>query len=162
MSSTFTLPEEAKIVRALAPAADAAGRNGAFVSLKGAHKCYIRAHINQGNAATVALTVQQATTIAGAGAKAITGNMRIWSNLDASANDTLVRRTDATSYTTDAGVADKQVIMEIDPASLDVAGGFDCIRVITGASNVANITEAEYILTPLRYPAATPPSAVVD
>ena len=162
MAHNFTLPEEAKIVAALAPAADAAGRSGAWVSLKNAHKCYIRVHINQGNAATVALTILQAQAIAGTGSKAITGLCRIWSNLDVSVNDTLVRRADAISYTTDAGVKDKQVIFEIDPSSLDIANGFDCIRVVTGASNAANITEAEYYLTPLRYPGGTPPSAVVD
>jgi hypothetical protein len=46
-------------------------------------------------------------------------------------------------------------------AALDVAGGFDCIRISTGASNIANVTQAAYYLES-RYPQATPPSAVVD
>jgi hypothetical protein len=34
------------------------------------------------------------------------------------------------------------VVFEIDPASLDVANGFDCVYLSTGASNAANITAA--------------------
>lgn len=161
MASSFTLPEAAKIVSALKPATDAAGRTGAYVSLKGAHKAYVIVHIEQANAATVQVSVNQATAVAGTSAKAIT-TARIWSNLDAATSDELVRRTDAANYTTDAALKTKVVVIEIDPASLDQANGFDCIAVVTGASNVANLTQAVYVLTPLRYPAATPPSAVVD
>ena len=162
MPASFTLPEEAKIVSALKPATDAAGRSGAWVSLKNAHKVYIVVHIDQGNAATIQLDIDQAQAVAGTGAKAITKNVKIWSNLDTAVDDTLVRRADALNYVTDAGVKVKQVVIELDPSTLDVANGFDCIRVKTGASNVANLTEAKYILTPLRFPAATPPSAVAD
>lgn len=161
MSTSFTLPEEAKVVGALKPAADAAGRNGRFVSLKNALKAFIILHIDQGNAATILISVTQASAVAGTGAKVIT-TARIWAAVDLSVSDALVRQADAANYTTDAGVKEKQVVIEIDPATLDVANGFDCIRVNTGASNAANITQAMYVLTPLRYPAATPPSVVVD
>jgi hypothetical protein len=59
-----------------------------------------------------------------------------------------VRQTDAANFTTDAGVKTKKVIFEIDPAKLDVAGGFDCIRIVTGASNAANITAAQVFIVP--------------
>jgi hypothetical protein len=161
MSTSFTLPEEAKIVGALKPAADAAGRNGRYVTLKNALKAYIVFHIDQGNAATIALSIQQAQAIAGTGVKAIT-TARWWAALDLATSDALVRQADGATFTTDAGVKEKVIVAEVDPATLDVANGFDCIRANTGASNVANITQAAYELTPLRYPAATPPSAVVD
>jgi hypothetical protein len=161
MATKFTLPEEAKIVSALVPATDATGRTGAWVSLKNAFKAYVVLHITQGNAATILLSLLQASAIAGTGSKAIT-TARVWSNLDVSTSDALVRQTDAATYTTDVAVKTKIVVFEIDPAALDVANGFDCITVSTGASNVANITQATFFLTPLRYPSATPPSAVVD
>ena len=66
------------------------------------------------------------------------------------------------NYTTDAGVKNKMVIFEIDPASLDLANNFDCVYLSTGASNAANITAAYAILTDLRFASATPPSAIVD
>lgn len=161
MSSSFTLPQAGKLVAALKPAADAAGRAGAWVNLKNAHKAYILFHVDQGNAATIALTINQAQDVSGTGSKAITGNVRIWANADVSASDTLTRQTDATSFTTDAGVKQKQVVIEIDPATLDEANGFSCIQVVTGASNVANITEAQYLLMPLRFAGDPPPSAIV-
>lgn len=161
MSYPFSLAQNAKLVEVLAPATDAAGRNGTGVSLKNAHKAYIVYHITQGNAATVLLTPQQCTAVAGTGAKAIP-TTRVWANLDTSVSDALVQATDALNYTTDAAVKNKIVVFEIDPASLDVAGGFDCIRANTGASNVANITQAMGLLVPLRYSETTPPSARVD
>ncbi|NIO43779.1 MAG: hypothetical protein GTO41_28655 [Burkholderiales bacterium] len=156
------LPEDCKIVQALEPATDAAGRTGDYVSLKNCHRCYVLFHVTQGNAATILISINQATAVAPTGAKAITVGVPIWSNLDCAASDTLVARTAAVSYTTDAGVKHKQVIFQIDPATLDQANGFDCIAVVTGASNVANITSAQYLLTDIRYHQATPPAAITD
>jgi hypothetical protein len=108
MAHKFTLPEEAKIVGGMQPATDAAGRTGAYVSLKTAHKAYIVWHLTQGNAATVQCSVNQATAVAGTGAKAIT-TARWWSNLDTSVNDTLARQSDGANYTTDAALKNKVV-----------------------------------------------------
>lgn len=162
MAVSFTLPEESQQITLLAPAADAAGRtSGSAVSLKFAHKAYVIFLINQGNAATVLLTVQQASAVAKTGAKAIPA-VPIWRNLDEGTNSTLVRDTDAVNYTTDAAVKVKRVIFEIDPAKLDQANGFDCILCSTGASNVANITAAEVICLPLRGTGSGVPSLIAD
>lgn len=158
----FTLPHEMKLIEGIAPAADAAGRSSDIVSLKNAGKAYILIHITQGNAATIALTPMQAQDVAGTGAKVLANAVPIWSNLDTSLTDTLIRRTDAVNYTTDAAVKNKQVVFEIDPALLDVANGFDCIYFTTGASNAANITQAEFLLVDLRYQQTTPPTAITD
>ena len=155
------LPEQFKIVEAMPNATDAAGRTGDYVSLKNAVCAWVEVAITQGNAATIALTIEQATAVAGTSSKAITNAVPIWSNLDTAASDTLVRRTDAVSYTTDAGVKNKMVIFQIDPAQLDIANGFDCITVKTGASNVANLTGARYWLQSA-YQQATPPAAITD
>lgn len=160
--SKFTLPQQVKIVEAIAPATDAAGRSSDIVSLKNAGKAYILIHLTQGNAATVALTPMQAQDVSGTGGKVLTNAVPIWSNLDTSLSDTLVRRSDAVNYTTDAALKNKQVLFEIDPALLDVGNGFDCLYFTTGASNVANITQAEFLLTDLRYQQSTPPSAILD
>lgn len=162
MAVSFTLAEESAQITLLAPAADAAGRtSGSGVSLKFAHKAYVIFLINQGNAATVLLTVQQCTNVAKAGAKAIPV-VPIWRNLAEGTNSTLVRDTDAVNYTTDAGVAVKRVIFEIDPAKLDQANGFDCILAITGASNAANITAAEVLCLPIRGTGTGVPSLIAD
>jgi len=158
----MNLAENVKIVEALSPAADAGGRTGAYVSLKNCSKAFVVVHITQGNAATVLLSINQAKTVAGGSAKAITVAVPIWVDLDCAASDALVRATAAVNYTTDAGVKHKIVIFQIDPATLDLANEFDCITVVTGASNAANITEALYYLVDHRYQQATPPSAIVD
>lgn len=157
----FSLAENAKIVPALKPAADAAGRTGRRISLKHLHKLFIVCPIDQGNAATIALTLEQSKDVSGTSAKALSATTQIWANTDLSAGDTLTRQTDAASFTTDAGVKEKLVVFEVRPELLDLANGFDCVTIKTGASNVANITSATYIGIP-RYQQATVPSIATD
>jgi hypothetical protein len=162
MATPYSLPQNAKIVNALTPATDAAGRTGAYVSLKNALKAYLVCQVAQGNAATVQVSINQATAVAGTGAKALANVVPVWANQNVATNDTLTRQANAVSFTTSAAVANKVVVFEVDPANLDVAGGFDSVAPVTGASNVANLTAAYWILTPLRFAEDTPQSAVVD
>jgi hypothetical protein len=145
------LTEQLKTIGLLKPATDAAGRTGRWVSLKNAHGLWVFAYLDQGNPATVLLTPRQATAVAGTGAKAFANPLQIWSILDLAASDAWVRQPDATSFTTDAGVKEKQVGFFVPAAALDTGGGFDCVTLATGASNVANITSAVAILDG-RYP----------
>lgn len=155
------LPENVLPVSVLAPAADAAGRTGGWVSLKGAQRAWAVVHIDQGNAATIAISINQASAVAGTGSKVITNTVPIWANQDAATAAAFTRQTDAVNFTTSAAVKKKTVIFEIDPASLDVAGGFDCITIITGASNAANITSALLFLEST-YGQATAVNALAD
>lgn len=157
----MSFPQEFKVVEAMPLATDAAGRTSDYVSLKNVEKAWIVISITQGNAATIALTPKQASAVAGTGVKNLTNSVPIWANLDTAASDTLVKQTDAANYTTDAGVKNKQVIFEIDPRHLDVEGGFDCIAFTTGASNVANLTGAVFVLQ-MKYQQSTPPAAITD
>ncbi|MEY9638829.1 hypothetical protein ABIF66_007083 [Bradyrhizobium japonicum] len=157
-----SLPEQIKIVEALAPAADAAGRASVGISLKNYAKAWLLVTLTQGNAATVLLSLLQATNVAKANGKAITNAVRIWANLDTSLGDSLVRQADAINFTTDAAVKNKQVLFEVDPAYLDINNGFDCVYMSTGASNAANITQALWLLSGPRFASATPPSALTD
>jgi hypothetical protein len=157
MATAFSLPEEAQIVSLLAPAADAGGRTSGYVTLDNAHKAFIVCHINQGNAATIALTPLQAQDDGGTGSKAISNATPIFYVESTAAGDTLTRTT-GTSYTTGAGTTIKLVVFELDPSNvLDVNGAgfttspFTHIAIQTGASNAANITEATLYVTPLRY-----------
>lgn len=162
MAVSFTLPEEGAQLTLLEPAADAAGRSSAAAaSLKHAHKAYVIFIINQGNAATVACSVNQCSAVAKTGSKAIPAGP-IWTNQDELAASGLTRQTDAASFTTSAALKVKRVIFEIDPSKLDVANGFDCLSVTTGASHAANITAAEIILIPLRVTGAGLQSLLTD
>ena len=148
-----------KLVEAIPPKTDAAGTAGDYVSLKNILKATVFVHITQGNAATVEVGVNEATAVAGTSAAAVTADLKIWSNLDCAASDVIVARTDAATYTTDAGIKHKIVVIELDPVLL--SDGFDCIAVTTGASNSANIVSAMYVLQP-RYTGANMPSAITD
>jgi hypothetical protein len=144
-------PENIHVVDVLAPAADAAGRSSDAVSLKHTTGVVIvEASINQGNAATVALTLQQCTAVDGTGAKALTVNVPIYVSQDVggAAGDVLTRQADGVAFTTSAALARKTVRFVIEPATLDLANGFDAIRITTGASNAANITSARVIVSP--------------
>lgn len=138
------IPNKVKPVNLLAPATDAAGRTSSvYVSLKNVVRAWIVVYITQGAANTVQLDPVQATAVAGTGSKALTNNCLIWSNLDVATNDTLTSRTAAKTYTTDAGVKNKIVVFQIDPAeTMDITNSFDCIGLTTGASSASNITSA--------------------
>jgi len=161
MAFPFQLPTNFKIHELLNPATDAAGRTGIWVSLKTGHKAWVVCHLQQGNAATVTFTINQAKDVSGTGSKASYAGP-LWANEDTSSggSDTLVVQTAANAYTTGATLKNKIVVFEIDPVSLDVANGFRTITVITGASNVANVTQAIVYVGFDRYQQATPPSIV--
>jgi hypothetical protein len=162
MARNYRLWENANVVSLLTPAADAAGRTSAYVSLANGHKAFIMAYINQGNAATVTLTPLQATAVGGVGSKALTSAAPIAYNLDTDTvpSDLLTIAAAATSYTTDAGVKSKLVLFEIDPIeSLDINNKYNHIAVQTSASNAANITSAVLIITPIRFAQTNPPVA---
>lgn len=159
----LTFSENFKIVNALAPAADAAGRTGAYISLKNASKkVFVVCKVNQGNAAQVTFTLSQASAVAGTGKKALTGDVQIWANQNTAGGDTLTRQADGKSFQTSTAVAIKVVVFEIDiSAALDTNNGFDCIVVETSASNAANITEATYYAV-LANPGTASPTFVTD
>lgn len=157
----FSMVAELPPVSLLVPAADAAGRASSYRSLKNADKAYVVFHINQGNAATVLLSVLQGKDVSGTGSKAIAASP-IWLNNDTSLSDAFVAQTPGATFTTDATLKDKIVIFEIEPeAALDVANGFRSIAGSTGASNAANITEAKVHIVN-NYKQATPPSSYTN
>lgn len=162
MALPFSLPQNGAVVELLAPAADAAGRSSNYISLKHAHKAWIVFHTTQGNAATIALTINQAKDVSGTSAKAITVSIPIWANQDTSTNDTLVSQTAAVSFTTSAAVKNKIVVFELNPSDFDTTNGFKTVNISTGASNAANITQAMLYGVFDRYMQATPPSMTIN
>ena len=117
--------------------------------------------LEQVPAATVQLSVLQATDVSGTGSKPINA-VPIWLVADTSVADALAAQTAAASFTTSATTKDKIVVFEILPeAAMDMANAFDCIAVQTGASNAANITEATLCVVE-SYQGASQPSTMVN
>lgn len=151
--------ENIKIIAAIAPQAGAA-ITGDYISLKKAGHVAVLVDINQGNAAPVAITIEQATKVDGTGSKPLAVDVPIYLVADAATSDEWVRLADDVAYTTTAATKHKLVAFEIDASALDLAGGFDCITVKTAASHADNVTQASYILSALRYGVGA--SAIVD
>jgi hypothetical protein len=162
MSNKYNLVYDGHPVMALPPAADSAGRSGQWISLTNAHKVYVVVDIAQGAGTGVPISFQQATSVAGAGAKALSGNLNIWANQNTAASDTNSPQTAAETFTTSTATGNKKIIFEVVPGSvLDVTNGFKYIQVNTGASGSGNVTAAGYFILPGRFEQNPPPSAIV-
>ena len=172
---TSLLPQKCKIVQAIPPQHNGAGLVGDWVSLKGYDACTIILHLGSTTAvdADGAITVDKATSVAGA--NIVTGiQMRhVWRNLDATSadanQDALAK--DASETLTTFGVAASQVdkiyVIEIPAASLldttaIVGQSYDCIRVNIGITHVNNFVGGLYILHEARYQEEPMPDAVHD
>lgn len=134
-----------------------------YVSLRGYAGATIVIMVD--NATTVtggAVTLKQATAVAGTSEKALAFASYL-ANTDVGASDTLTETT-ATSntFTTDTTDAKNQLfVIEVDAASLDVANGFDCIRV--DVASMANAVEGVlYILHGARYASPIAQAAITD
>lgn len=156
------LVEQVKFVQGLAPITPSTSVPD-YVSMKNYNK--FAAVISIDNGATVtgtAITLKQAQAVANTGEKALAFS-KVWANVDIGATDTLVE-TAVSSNTFTSDTTDNKNLMyviEVDPAELDVANGFDCIRVGTG-NGVNCVTSVLYMLWPAKYAKATPPSAILD
>jgi hypothetical protein len=153
--------EHALVPSSISRPGNAAGRTGRTSRSRATPARSWSRTSTRATANTVALTPNQATAVAGTGAKAINA-VPIWAISTPRRTTPSREQTDAASYTTDAAVKIKMVMFQIDAAALDVNGGFDCITLLTGASNAGNITSAIAILTGARFQQVTPPTAVVD
>lgn len=136
-----------------------------YVSMK--HYGHLTVIILCDNATTVtgsAITLKQATAVAGTSEKALAFT-KMWANTDVDAGDTLTETAvTSNTFTTDAtNNKNLQYIIELDASELDVANGFDCVRVGTGNAT-AQVVSVLYHLTQPSYGGnvSTFPSAIVD
>lgn len=161
-SLTERLTDKVKLVTGCAPAAlTSTAGDGDYVSLKGYRKCTIVISILNGATVTGGtITLLQATTVAAGSAKALAFSTAL-RNIDCAASDALAAFTvSSDTFTTDTTNAKQLMyVIDVDADDLDVAGGFDCLRVdSTGMANAVGCIL--YVLHPMRYSSA--PSAIVD
>lgn len=155
-----SLAEIVKIVSALGPILPSSA-SPAWVSLKNYQRAGVLLHaLNTTTVTGSAVALAQATAVAGTGTKALafTTAKR---NIDTAAGDTLADfAVVSNTFTMDATNSKSLMYyIDIDPASLDVEGGFDCFRVTLGNAT-AQVISAQYLLWTARY--SKLPSAVVD
>jgi len=120
-----------------------------YISLKNVHKLVAVFQFKQAVGHATGIDPVQAQAVAGTNVKAITNAVPIWANEDVAATSVLVRQTDAITYNVTNDVKSKIVTMEIDPAGLDVAGGFDCLAfTIDDSSQATNLVSAVAYIVP--------------
>lgn len=161
MSSKNRLMGNRKVVQALAPINPSTSTPD-YVSLKGFQHASVIINIDNGTATGGAITLLQATAVAGTGEKAL-AFATVYKNEDTSASDTMVETAVVSDTFTPSSVNDDnlQYVIEIDASSLDVDGGFDCFRVGT-ADATAAVTGVTYVLSGTRYAEDVIPSAITD
>lgn len=154
------LVEEVKILRAAEPKSySGAAMADAYVSLKNYGVLTIIISTGAWAAGTAAVTLTQASAVAGTGAKALAFT-DYWD--DVTTTGTLVKKA-ASSNTFNLATANKTYVIHVDPLTLDIAGGFDCVTLSVASPGAnADFYAAHYILGDARYSQATPPSPLVD
>lgn len=131
-----------------------------YVSLKGYRRCQIIISIADGTTVTGStITLKQATAVAGTNEKALAFT-RMLANTDYGASKTMVETavTSNTFTTQTTNSKDSLYIIDVDADSLDVANGFDCLRV-DGTGHAATASRGVVVLYNLygaRYSGVSP------
>lgn len=137
----------------------------AVVSLKNYQGCTVIVCGRGTNTITTgAITLVQATSIAGTTNKTATITTA-WRNLDCTTTSlTQWERFDVTNNTFASPTSTGKMWIyawDVDPAKLDVANGYDCIRAGVGDMGGQTVT-VHYMLWPARYAGTTKPNAQAD
>lgn len=137
------------------------GVTGQYISLKNVRYVWLKLQFTQAVGHATAVTIKQATAIAGTGVK--TGpTCNIWLNEATATNDTLVAQTAGTSVTLTNDIKKKMVVIAVDPASLDINNGFDVLGFsISDSSQATNFVCGSYECE-MNYAQATPPTVLTD
>ena len=131
-----------------------------YVSMKGYQRCQIIISIADGTTVTGStITLQQATAVAGTAEKPLAFT-RMLANTDYAASKTMVETavTSNTFTTQTTNSKDSLYIIDVDASDLDVANGFDCLRV-DGTGHAATASRGCVVLYNLygaRYSGASP------
>ena len=162
MERYLPLLDKAKVVMGLAPITPSTSTPD-YVCMKGYQKCTAIIAVDNGNTVTgSAITLKEATVVAGTGEQALAFS-KMWANLDTDASDTLVETAVAANTFTTLTTNGKNAlyVIEIDADDLDLDDGFDCVRV--GTANAANtVLSVVYILHGTRYAPTLDRSAITD
>ena len=169
MALNNLLVEEAQIVMAIVPVDSQSGANtGDYVSLKGYDRCTVVVLKAAGVAGDdPVITMTQASDVSGTGVKNLNFT-RVDSKVGTQTGvGTFTTTTQAAANTyTDTVSAEAQAIfcVEFQSSDLDVANGFDCLKVAvpdTGSAG-AQLLTAFYVLRGPRYGSGTLKSAIID
>lgn len=162
MATPFNMPVTNKPVDGITCTTTNGGSVTDIISLKDSNRCTIICKLKQAVGHATLLTPQQATDVAGTGAKVLANVVNIWANEATATTDTNVKQTSAVNYTVDAVISSKIVVFVIEPGDLDVENSFDCIKMVCADSSQAtNFWDVTFVLDK-RTRQTTPPSDITD
>lgn len=120
---------------------------GDYISMKNYGHCAVVIQTGAWQGGAVAVTLSQATTVAGAGDKSLA--FTAYQHTTGLTVDTPITVASGTCSIT---TANKLYIIEVDAADLDQEGGFDCLRVNIGTpSSNDDVYGVMYFLSDPRY-----------
>lgn len=164
MISNYKITEGEHPVVALAPTSNPSGVSPQWVSMKNYNRLSIIVMTaNDGTGAASAITVNQATSVAGAGSKAVafTAEDQV---ADVSAGDTFTNTAVSSNTFNTSATASKNgiYVIEVRASDLDQANSFAYVQVGIG-NNAHSVIAALYVLRDPRFPQSvdTAVSAVV-
>jgi hypothetical protein len=138
-----------------------AANDGDWISLKNYRRVLCVLAASAGTAGQdPTITLEQASDVAGTGAKALTAVTVGWSkiattNLTGTAQWTATAQAVAATFTKTSAASDKILAVEILADQLDVDNGFDCIRMrVADVGANAQLGYGFYILADPRFPDA--------
>jgi hypothetical protein len=131
-----------------------------YASLKNYERLIILIQTGAWAGGTAAVTLKQATAVAGTGTKALSFTT-MWVNTSG-APDTFTKTTVA-SDTFNLDTANLLYLIEVNASDLDVANSFDCVgvNVATPGAN-ADFYGVVYLAGPARFPQASLPTCLSD
>jgi len=161
--SRICIPEHFKVVEGISNLTDGSARTSDAVCLKNCRRATAICTILGGAAAAMDINPYQQTDVDNSlsDEKAFTNSLRWWMNAATTTSDTLTAQTAATTMDTAATAANKMVIIQIDPVQLDVANGFDCVKIKTEGDSASNLISVVWLLE-TDYAQGTPPAAITD
>lgn len=161
--TTDLMPQTHPVILGHEPiAADVVLDTSDAIKLTNANGCMITVLHADLVGTNVVLTVHEGATavLAAAGGTPITTAFPIWINLDCATNDTMVRQTDAITYTiTATGTGQNAIVQFYIPAAILLAGN-DWIHLGQTGGNAGDYESVLYQLDGARYQQETPPTAV--
>ena len=162
--TSLPLVDFCKVVQACPPAAlTSTAGDGDYVSLKNYSRCTIIISVDNGNTVTGgAVTLLQATTVAGGSEKALAFS-KMYADINTAVGDTLVETAVVSNtFTTDTTNASNLLyVIEVQASDLDIDNGFDCLRI--DVASMANAVGAViYVLHGTRYSSPIAISAITD
>lgn len=168
MNRNLRLLDFMNLVSAIKPLdLNGAAEAGDWVSLKNYNRLAIVFFASVGsNGTDITLTIEQATAVAGTGAKALNVTeyfhksgadlltVEDFTRVSMAAGNTITR--------TNNDVADQMYVIDIQAEDLDIANDFDCVRVSANDPGASKIGCAFYLLWDARYMADPLPDAITN